>query len=205
MKQPIHTPGGRQAAYVARNRAALIRFAQEILAAIGPDATVEQFVAHAQVSPTTIYNYFTNKEALFNEALVHIYQDFMEYAHSDGPPDGSLEEMVDICRKLFRTGETHPEFSKILGKTLDSPAFVINALNSETLPALAHVASGGHLTKSEFEHRTRLFSYCLVGIMHGVHSTHELTPSEADASFAIALGIWNISPELAKTLISRPL
>ena len=50
--------GGRQAAYSARNRAALIKVAQEVLAEIGPSATIEQLAMHAQVSPTTIYKYF---------------------------------------------------------------------------------------------------------------------------------------------------
>jgi len=39
---------GRQAAYTARNRAALIEAAQVVLAEIGPDATIEQFVAQAK-------------------------------------------------------------------------------------------------------------------------------------------------------------
>jgi hypothetical protein len=50
--------GNRQAAYSARNRAALIKHAQEVLAEVGPSATIEQLSAHAQVSPTTIYKYF---------------------------------------------------------------------------------------------------------------------------------------------------
>ena len=43
---PLET-GGRQAAYTARNRAALIKAGQEVLAEIGPSATIEQLAAHA--------------------------------------------------------------------------------------------------------------------------------------------------------------
>ena len=46
--------GGRQAAYSARNRARLIKDAQEVLAEIGPSATIEQIASHAEVSPTTL-------------------------------------------------------------------------------------------------------------------------------------------------------
>jgi len=41
-KQAAELPGGRQAAYSARNKARLIRDAQEVLAEIGPSATIEQ-------------------------------------------------------------------------------------------------------------------------------------------------------------------
>jgi hypothetical protein len=50
-----------------------------------------------------------------------------------------------------------------------------------------------------------LFSYCIAGILHGVHTTNELSPADADVSLGIALGIWNIGPEKAKSIVSRPL
>jgi len=203
--QSLEKDGEVLSAATTRNRAALIRSAQQVLAEIGPDATVEEFVAHAQVSPTTIYNHFGSKEAMFAQALAQLWREWIEWAHSDGPPDGSLEEMIDVCRKLFRAGETHPEFSKILGNMLHNPTFVIDSLRSETIPAFEHVASSGNLTRFEFENRTRLFMYCFAGIAHGVHATKELSPSDADASLEIALAIWNVSPELAKALTSRPL
>ena len=68
-KQAVQAPGGRQAAYSARNRARLIKDAQIVLAEIGPSATIEQIAAHAEVSPTTIYKYFENKDQLFHGRL----------------------------------------------------------------------------------------------------------------------------------------
>jgi len=41
-KQTAPVLGNRQAAYSARNRAKLIKNAQEILAEVGPSATIEQ-------------------------------------------------------------------------------------------------------------------------------------------------------------------
>jgi len=67
----------RLSAATTRNRAALIRSAQHVLAEIGPDATVEQFVAHAEVSPTTIYNHFGSKEAMFSQALAQIFREWL--------------------------------------------------------------------------------------------------------------------------------
>jgi len=61
--------GNRQSAYSARNRARLIKDAQEILAQIGPSATIEQIAAHAEVSIQTIYNYFESKDQLILKAM----------------------------------------------------------------------------------------------------------------------------------------
>jgi hypothetical protein len=47
--------------------------------------------------------------------------------------------------------------------------------------------------------------YCYAGIAHGVFSTKELSPSDADAVLEIALAIWNVRPEAARALTSRPL
>ena len=95
-------PGGRQAAYSARNRAALIKAAQEVLAEVGPSATIEQLAAHAQVSPTTIYKYFANKEVLFAEAFSQLWEEWINWSNETKSPGEPLEMVVDTGRKLFR-------------------------------------------------------------------------------------------------------
>jgi AcrR family transcriptional regulator len=204
-KQAPGDPEGQVSSATKRNRLALIKSAQEILAEIGPDATVEQFVAHAGVSPTTIYNHFYNKEALFKEALAHAWQEWIDWAHGGIPADESFETMIDVCRKLFRVAKTHPEFSRLISKSLANPGFVIEAVQADALPSLKRVARLGKLNRAEFDKRTRMFSYCIAGILHGVHTTNELSPADADVSLGIALAIWNVSPENAKVIVSRPL
>jgi AcrR family transcriptional regulator len=204
-KQSPGNPGGKLSSASKRNRLALIKSAQEVLAEIGPEATVEQFVAHAGVSSTTIYNHFYNKETLFKEALAEAWREWIDWAHGGIPTDENFETMIDVCRKLFRAAKTHPEFSRLISKSLSYPGFVIAAVQADGLPALKKVARLGGLTKSDFDKRTRLFSYCIAGILHGVHTTNELSPADADVSLGIALGIWNVSPEKAKSIVSRPL
>jgi AcrR family transcriptional regulator len=204
-KQSPGNPGGTLSSASKRNRLALIKSAQEVLAEIGPEATVEQFVAHAGVSSTTIYNHFYNKETLFKEALAEAWREWIDWAHGGIPTDENFETMIDVCRKLFRAAKTHPEFSRLISKSLSYPGFVIAAVQADGLPALKKVARLGGLTKSDFDKRTRLFSYCIAGILHGVHTTNELSPADADVSLGIALGIWNVSPEKAKSIVSRPL
>lgn len=204
-KQSLEDPGVQLSAASRRNRAALINSAQEVLAEFGPEATVEQFVAHAGVSPTTIYNHFYNKEALFKEALAEAWREWIDWAHGGIPADENFETMIDVCRKLFRAAKTHPDFSRLISKSLSYPGFAIEAVKADALPALKKVARLGGLSKSDFEKRTLLFSYCVAGILHGVHTTNELSPADADVSLGIALAIWDVSPEKAKVIISRPL
>jgi AcrR family transcriptional regulator len=188
-----------------RNRLALIKSAQAVLAEIGPDATVEQFVARAQVSPTTIYNHFYNKEALFKEALAEAWREWIDWAHGGVPADESLEVAVDVCRRLFRIGKTHPEFARLISKALVNPGFIIEAVKEDSMPAAKQFARLGQINKAEFDKRIRLFSYCVTGILGGVHTTNELSPSDADASLAIALGILGVSPAKAKSMVARTL
>ena len=52
---------GRKSAYVARNRTAIIKAAQEVLASDGSDATVESVAVLAEMSISTIYKHFPNR------------------------------------------------------------------------------------------------------------------------------------------------
>lgn len=204
-KSSLEKPSDSLSPAAARNRLALIKSAQEVLAEIGPDATVEQFVAYAKVSPTTIYNHFYNKEALFKEALAQAWREWIDWAHGGVPADESLEVAIDVCRRLFRVAKTHPEFSRLISKALVNPAFIIDAVQEDALPAAKRFARLGQINKAEFDKRIRLFSYCVTGILSSVHTTNELSPSEADASLVIALGILGVSTAKAKSIISRPL
>ena len=204
-KQILKKPGNRQAAYTARNRAALIKAGQEVLADIGPGATIEQLAAHAQVSPTTIYKYFATKELLFSEAISEIYHGWVVWAYNGNPLGGSLETTLDTARKLFWVKQTHPLFAKILHNTLRDPSFVIASVKIGAEAVFRNYAELGILENEEFDKRFILWSYSFAGIMTSVHLTEEISPTEAEDSLGIALSIWGVSEAKAKKLISRPL
>jgi AcrR family transcriptional regulator len=199
------TVGNRQAAYSARNRAALIKAGQEVLADIGPGATIEQIADHAQVSTTTIYKYFTTKEVLFTEALSEIYEKWVIWAYNGTPRGGSLETTLDTGRKLFWVKQSHPLFAKILHNTLRDPSFVIMATKNGAESVFKNHAELGILNNEDFDKRFIVWSYSYAGILTAVHVTGELSPTEADESLGLALSIWGLSEAKAKKLISRPL
>jgi len=199
------TTGTRQAAYTARNRAALLKAGQEVLADIGPSATIEELAKHAQVSPTTIYKYFASKEVLFAEAMSEIYQRWVIWAYNGQPRGGSLETSLDTGRKLFWVKQSHPLFAKIMHNTLRDPTFVITANKNAAEAVFRNYAELGVLNKEDFDKRFIIWSYAYVGILTSVHVTQEISPTQAEESLGLALSIWGISEAKAKKLMSRPL
>ena len=205
-KKPARkTSGNRQAAYSARNRAALLKAGQEVLADIGPSATIEELAKHAQVSPTTIYKYFASKEVLFAEAMSEIYQRWVIWAYNGKPRGGSLETTLETGRKLFWVKQSHPLFAKILQNTLRDPTFVITANKNAAEAVFKNYADLGVLNKEDFDKRFIIWSYAYAGILTSVHVTEDLSPTQAEESLRLALSIWGVSEAKAKKLMSRPL
>jgi len=204
-KQVGKKPSSRQAAYIARNRSELIKVGQEVLAEIGPAATIEEIAAFAQVSPTTIYKYFKNKELLFSEALSQMWQEWVVWSYNGVPRGQDLETVITTGRKLFWIKQTHPLFAKVLHNTLANPAFIIGAVKEGGVEVFRDLANQDLLAKDDFEKRMILWGYALAGILTAVHVSEELSPSEAEVALALALSIWGISEVKAKKLMSKKL
>jgi len=205
-KQTQAATTSRQAAYSARNRARLIKDAQEVLAEIGPSATIEQIASHAEVSPTTVYKYFENKDQLFIEALGEAWIGFLIWSNQFKAPGDRLERTLDSGRKLFWARQTHPQLAQMLHNCLnDMSEFLIHSDNGEGKKTFYEIAKGGDLKLEDFDKRWTLWVNIYNGILRSVFVTEELTPEEANVAFGIGLSVWGISEAKAKKLISRPL
>ena len=205
-KDVAEESGSRQAAYSARNRARLVKDAQEVLAEIGPSATIEQIAAHAEVSPTTIYKYFEHKDNLFVEALSTAWVEFLIWANEQKAPGDRLERTLDSGRKLFWAQQTHPLFAEMLHNCLTTmPDFLKQADRGEGKRVFSELAASGEIKQEDFEQRFIMWSEIYSGLLKSVFVTEELTPSEAEVALGIGLSVWGISEAKAKKLISRPL
>jgi len=205
-KKVESAPGGRQAAYSARNRAALLKAGREVLAEIGPTATIEQLAAHAQVSPTTIYKYFENKDLLFLEAIGEAWGAWLMWANEMKATGDRLERTLDSGRKLFWARKTHPQFAEILHNTLaEDPNILIKADQGIGKIVFGEMAKSGVLRGEDFEQRYILWTNLYSGLLTAVFVTEELTPEEANVAFGIGLSVWGISEAKAKKIISRKL
>lgn len=205
-KQVQAATTSRQAAYSARNRARLIKDAQEVLAEIGPSATIEQIAAHAEVSPTTIYKYFESKDKLFIEGLGEMWHGWMSWAFAQTSTTGELEAVIDVNRRLFRARETHPDFARVLRSTvMEMPDFFRQADEQTAKRVLSELASAGQLVAENFEYRYQLWESLGLGLLNSVYVTESLSPAEADIALGIGLSVWGITEAKAKKLVSRPL
>jgi AcrR family transcriptional regulator len=204
-KKAAALTGNRQAAYSARNRAALIKHAQEVLAEVGPSATIEQLSAHAQVSPTTIYKYFNNKEVLFAEALNQLWEEWLKWSGQTRSPGEPLENVIDAGRKLFRIKQHDPILAQVLHNAVKDPQFAMKALQGEGDKVFITLAKMGAIKSENLEERLILWKNIYTGICVSLYGNEEISPEEADVALGIGLSVWGISEAKAKKIISRPL
>jgi len=205
-KQAEAATGSRQAAYSARNRARLIKDAQEVLAEIGPSATIEQIAAHAEVSPTTVYKYFENKDQLFIEALGEMWHGWVSWAFAQTSTSDDLDAVVTSARRLFRVKETHPQFAQVIHNTIrEMPDFFIQADEQIAKRVFRTLATAGQITGQDFDQRFGLWTSMYLGLLKDVHATETLSPAEADVALVIGLSVWGVSDAKAKKIILRPL
>ena len=198
--------GGRQAAYTARNRAALIKAGQEVLAEFGPSATIEQLAAHAQVSPTTIYKYFENKDKLFLEALGTAWESWLGWAATQNPTTDRFQRIINLGRRLFYVRQTHPLFAQMLHSSLGfMPDFVIASDQGEGKKVFASLAAAGDFKQDDFDKRYLLWTYIFSGLLRAVLVTDELSPDEAEVALVIGLSVFGVSEAKAKKLLSTKL
>ena len=198
-------PGGRQDAYRARTRAALLKSAQEVLAAVGLNATIEDLANHAQVAPATIYNHFDSKDAYLKEALAHLWQEWVLLAHNGRPQGQDLETFLEVCRTLFRIDRTSTLLGQVLSKSMDNSPFVIDALRDSGGEPFKEALEKNGLYTDEFEIRLELWAYCLAGIFHGLYVGDKMSPEDADNALRISLSIWGLTSAQAEKLTSAPM
>lgn len=108
---PINT--GRKAAYVARNRLALLKSTQEVLAIKGDAVTIEDIAEHAEVAVSTVYKHFKDKDALISATLLWGFKSWEEWALEQvAEIKDPLEQLVAPMRLFVRVNQTHPHHAR---------------------------------------------------------------------------------------------
>jgi len=173
---------------------------------IGPSATIEQLAAHAQVSPTTIYKYFQNKDELFLIAFNDLWEEFLKYSSEHASPGDPFDRLLDVGRKLFRAKQSHPLFAQVLHNSVSEiSTYLIDADRGTGKEVFRKFAAKGVIKKEDFDERWILWTNIVSGLLVSVHAKEELSPEEADIAYGIGLSVWGISEAKAKKIISRPL
>lgn len=197
---------GRNAAYVARNREALLSKAIEVFSTLGPEATVEEIADHAKVSVTTIYGHFTSKEMLFEAALTKAFIDWTIWADDVVGKNGkTLAGFVMMPRMFFRMRDTHPLYANAARSNF--AAFVENSeiFSTEFKNLATQLLKSGELEMDNPKIRLENFFSMILGIFQRVVTDPRMSFKEADLALELALGMLGISSAKAKKLAHAPL
>lgn len=205
-KKPTPPNAGRKSAYVARNRAALLRASQRVLAEIGPEASIDQFGEAAEVSVSTIYKHFDNKEALIAAAYIEAFHDWELWADEllKGVDD-PLEELVMPMRLFLRVKKTHPVYAAMSARNLSDIPKYFHGTEEGLVEHIAELMKKKIIEIESPAIRIRSISACLLAGLADQLLNPAATEKDADATVEVILSILGITPAKAKKLAHGPI
>ena len=192
---------GRKSAYVARNRAAILKAALTVFAREGLDATMEDVSEEAQVAMSTVYKHFKDKQELLASTTAYAFSDWEGWVQQKiSTITDPLEQLVMPMRIFLRAKQTHPDYAQLVAKNF--------GVVSQILPGLSGVITNqvialnkAKLLKVE-NPAVAIQNLLSVLVIQLVNQTlnPKATAAEADATVRIALSMLGISEVKAKKL-----
>lgn len=197
---------GRKSAYVARNRAALIKAAQTVLADIGPEASIEDFAEAAQISVSTIYKHFENKDALIDVAFVEAFRDWEAWAdEAQETIKDPLEELVVPMRLFLRLKRTHPLYAGMMARNFSNLGKYLLPNSENLLIHAKELHAAKVLTCDNIPVRIRSVSASLVAALGDQLFNPDSKESDGDIAIEVILDLLSIPSAKAKKLTSSHL
>ena len=192
---------GRKSAFVARNRVALIKSTQRVLAEIGPLATIDEVSEAASLSVSTIYMHFETKELLFQTAIVTALIDWQgwvdQYLVDLSDP---LEELILPVRLFMRGKETHPLYAQMAARNLNEIARYLPEMTRGFSKHVKDLAKAKVISIDNLEIRIESFSGVLFATISNQLLNPKAKPADADIALEVGLSLLGISPAKAKKL-----
>lgn len=197
---------GRKGAYVLRNRAALLKSTQQVLAEIGPEATIDDIADGSQMSVSTIYKHFENKEALFAAAIGASFTDWEAWKNEITKDlKDELEQLVIPMRLFVRLKTTHPNYAQMVAKNFESVAMIIPALGNEFALHVNRLVKAKVLQIDNVPLRIANLSAILAAALRSKLLDPKFTSADADASIKIGLEMLGLSEAKLKKLFDQKL
>ena len=205
-KSPTPAISGRKAAYVARNRAALIKATQGVLAEIGPDASIEEFAEAAQISVSTIYKHFENKDALIDAAFIEAFSDWEAWADEAlGKIKDPLEELVAPMRLFLRLKRTHPLYAGMNARNFPNLGKYLSANTQNLQIHVKELHDAKIITCENIPIRVRSISAALLAALGDQFFNPDAQESDGDLAIEVILDLLSIPPAKVKKLAHSPL
>ena len=200
-KKAVSPDKGRKAAYVMRNREALLRSTQEVLAVKGHAVTIEDIAGHAQVAVSTIYKHFADKEALISTTMLWGFAEWMTKVQSLGDHlSDPLEKLVLPMRLFVRAKTTHPDHAKNMVNFLEITTRFLPVLESELSEHIQDLTKAKLLTCDDPDVAARNLHAVLLSTLVNQVTNQKAKVEDADASIRVALSMVGISEAKARKL-----
>ena len=192
---------GRKSAYVARNRAAILRAALTVFARDGVDATMDEISEEAQVAMSTVYKHFKDKRDLITATTTLAFEEWESWvAKRIVEVSDPLEQLVMPMRLFLRAKATHPEYAQLVAKNFGVVSQIlpeltgtftaqVNALNKAKVLTVENIPMAIH----------NLLSVVVIQLVNQTLNP-KATAAEGDMAIRIALSMLGISESKAKKL-----
>ena len=205
-KKVVAPDKGRKAAYVMRNREALLRSTQEVLAEKGQAVTIEDIADHAQVAVSTIYKHFSDKEALISATMLWGFAEWMTQVQSLGDHlVDPLEKLVLPMRLFVRVKTTHPHHARNMVNFLEITTQFLPNLETELSEHIQELTKAKLLMCDEPDVAARNLQAVLLSTVVNQVTNKKARVEEADASIRVALRMVGISEAKARKLTESKL
>lgn len=205
-KKPASESPGRKSAYVARNRASLLRSTQELLAEVGPEASIDQFAEAAEIAVSTIYKHFENKESLVEAAFVEAFHDWEEWADQFLPETKDpMENLIMPMRLFLRLKKTHPLYAAMCAHNLADLPKYFHGTEEGMVEHIGELMKAKIIDIDSPAIRIRSISACILAGLADQLLNPSAKESDADATVEVILSILGISPAKAKKLAHGPM
>jgi len=192
---------GRKSAFVARNRLSLLRSTQQVLADIGPSATIDQISETAGLSVSTIYQHFETKELLFKSAiglaLIELEEWVDQYLEEDLDP---LEELIIPARFLMRMKETHPSHARMAAKNLNEISHFLPEMSGGLEKHIKELSRANVIKVDNLDIRIQSFSATLFAALGHQLLNPKAKVVDADIAIEVGLALLGVTPAKAKKI-----
>ena len=197
---------GRKAAYVMRNRMALLRSTQEVLAIKGQAVTIEDIAEHAEIAVSTVYKHFSDKDALISATMMWGFAEWMTKVQSLGDDlTDPLEKFVLPMRLFVRVKSTHPSHARNIVNFLDITTQFLPILESELSQHIQNLTKAKLLNCNDPDVAARNLQAVLLSTVVNQVINQKAKVEDADASIRVALSMVGISEAKARKLTESKL
>jgi AcrR family transcriptional regulator len=205
-KKAVSPDKGRKAAYVLRNREALLRSTQEVLAVKGQAVTIEDIADHAQVAVSTIYKHFSDKDALISATMMWGGFEWLTEVQSLGDDlTDPLEKLVLPMRLFVRVKSTHPHHARNIVNFLEITTQLLSTRDSGLSQHIEELTKAKLLTCDDPDVAARNLQAVLLSTVVNQVTNQKAKIEDADASIRVALSMVGISETKARKLTESKL